>query len=317
MRYFIALFFIINSFAYAGGDWVGNGASFSENMFLLAFENIEQFVGSCLKDSECIDQAEQKLLLEKIYRSLPTEKKQNPIMIQFLNQSPIFIIDGQVKVAVTGLKTGDSIYINRDYLNGLNYPAQGVSLAQCISILVHELGHHQGIMDHTYLDQLGAKVSKYAQLDARFLSIDPRFSNIGAQLVVPKKIFEFSSTLALVDSDKFIDLTEKLNKLASCPNKSNQKTKKKSINFWNVSWINPLSYKPQLFGYVALRCVDIQGKEFDWIGDRFSVFLSYLKQDNKVIFNEKEIRFEFKSCDPSHDECNNIYKFLNQKKQKE
>jgi len=298
-----------------GGDWVGNGASFSENIFLLAFENIEHYINICLKDVNCDLDPTQRQYLEKIYFSIPKEKEKNPKMIQFREHSPFFIIDGQVKIAVTGLSQGDTIYVNKSLLNSSFYSVRGIDLSQSLSILIHELGHHQGLVNHNELDHLGAKVSKYSQIESQFLAIDPRFLNIGVQLVTPKNNSNFSSTLALVDSEKYIELSEQINKLSFCPYTTKGFSKKKSIIFWNVSWKKPLSSTPQMFGNIALRCIEEGGQEFDWVGDQFVISLSYKNVGNQIYFNEQNLHIEFTPCTREKNECQNLVQFFKFKNQ--
>lgn len=101
---------ILSVFAWAGGDWVGNGASLSENKIFIAFNNLEAYVASALADRVHPLGEADRILLEKIFHSLPNEKRMNPRMIQFKPHSSLFIIDGRAKVAVTGLSPGDTIF---------------------------------------------------------------------------------------------------------------------------------------------------------------------------------------------------------------
>jgi hypothetical protein len=260
------------------GDWVGNGASFAENLVLLAFQNLEFYLNACIREESCLNEI--KLLdpnqpdtIQNIFLSLREERKLNPEMIRFAPMSRLFEIDGEVKVAVTGLHKGDIIYINKDLLYEFdpNNKLKTITLLQIVSILIHELGHHQGITNHNYLDRIGAIVANQTRFESQFINLHPKINNLGAQFSSPRSSNISPSKLALIDEEKYLDLTAIINSIAQCPKINSETTYVKVINLWNVYWQNPMSTRAKLIAYLALKCQKQNGEYFEWVGDKLII----------------------------------------------
>ncbi len=145
--------------SWAGGD-AGNGGGVSEQYFVHAYLHLGDYIQICLDSDVCRLTPREQEMLVKILGSLPKEYKTKN-QVQFLTGSrykKFFTIDGLVRVAVTGNKVGDPIYV---YDNEL-YSASGkpITLGFAIGKLVHEFGHHHGVKDtpNDWLDRLGEKV---------------------------------------------------------------------------------------------------------------------------------------------------------------
>jgi hypothetical protein len=241
------------------GDWVGNGASFSENLVLFAYENLDFYIQSCLFDEKCITETNKideskPNTLKNIFQSIEYEKTINLNMIQFAPQSNLFVVDGKLKIAVTGIHKGDPIYFNKDMLYELDTGniLKPISLLQIVSILIHEFGHHQGILDHNYLDKIGVIVANQTRFESQFIKRYPRFNKLGAQLVSPRTNMIAPSKLALIDDEKYLDLSLIINKIVQCPQMESQATFVDTVNLWNVYWENPLNPRSRLIAYLAI-----------------------------------------------------------------
>lgn len=311
-KMFIYILFIFNFESNSraiGGDWVGNGASFAENIFLNAFHDIEYQISLCLLSQDCFIDDESYQVLDRLKKQITQEKQQNSKLIQFLPHGPFFIIQGDVKVAVTGLKMGSTVFINRDLINQyiVNPKIQPFNLQQATSILVHELGHHLGIADHHYLDQLGQRVANNQLLYSQFMMIDPRENHIGVQLVASVEFLKFSSMLTLIDEFQQIPLNDKIDNIIECPQMKDQSSQLIKVHFWNLSWQRPMSTQPILKFYIALLCRRQDGLEFQWVGDQIEVTTGFQRIQNQIVFNQDKINIQLKAC-PRNDvgECQDL-----------
>ena len=163
----LLLMVILASHANAGGgSEVGNGAGLAEVNFAFAYTNMGRYLDACLASSSCQVTEQEKVTLSYIKAALPLEQARNaghPLVFKSEQQeSGFFVIDGLLRVAKTGDEVGSSIYVNLDliYTNETN-PPQPAGVLTATAILIHELGHHQGIKNHQQLDLLGAKVHAF------------------------------------------------------------------------------------------------------------------------------------------------------------
>ena len=155
----------------------------------------------------------------KELEKLEKEKKEFKNLIRFLPHSPFFIIQDDVKVAVTGLKYGDLIYINRDLINQylINPHAKPFTFQEALSILVHEFAHHLGQTDHQMLDQLGKRVASNQWLSTQFVPIDPRTKFLGAQLTSSQNFLQINSNLIFIDEFQQINMQFEMKNYLTCP----------------------------------------------------------------------------------------------------
>ena len=156
------LFAVSAAFAsHRGGSEAGNGGGLAEKNVIFAYLNLEQYVDLCLGTGLCRINVGETEILTKIRAALPSEKtKEGQIVFHSEKKQPgLFKIDGQLRIAKTGDHVGDTIYVNTDLLY---YPVSGemraLDIPLSVSLLIHELGHHQGVRDHAALDVLGSKL---------------------------------------------------------------------------------------------------------------------------------------------------------------
>lgn len=149
------------------GDDVNNGSGLAEKTFVRAFASLDRYLGLCLHSQICRLSEKDRAVLTAIQDTLPLQNEAHSglIFASEREEPGTFIIDGELKIAKTGSKVGAPIYLNRDLIYRLSPDGglQPLALGEAVSILVHELGHHQGEMDHTYLDVLGNKVALVLQ----------------------------------------------------------------------------------------------------------------------------------------------------------
>ena len=226
------------------GSDAGNGGGLAEKNVTFAYMNLEKYADLCLGTGLCRLMSPEKDLLAKIRGALPAEKaKEGQIVFRSEKDKPgFFQIEGQLRVAKTGNSVGDPIYVNTDLLY---YPVSGemraVDIPLSVSILVHELGHHQGVKDHAALDVLGSK------LQALLLTQSQRaeFWNGNAALITyqlnavrrdedKKKLNAVDQLLLENDwngGSELVSLTEKVLAGIRCPEGA---TKPLSIRFYNL-----------------------------------------------------------------------------------
>ncbi|MCB0364317.1 MAG: hypothetical protein H6624_01710 [Bdellovibrionaceae bacterium] len=149
------------------GDDVNNGGGLAEKTFVRAFSSMEKYLSICLTSQACRLSERDRRILTAIKESHSLQAQgHGGLMFASEKEEPgTFLIDGELKVAKTGAAVGAPIYINQDliYAKGPEGTLQPMGLGEAVSVLVHELGHHQGEMDHTYLDVLGNKVALLLQ----------------------------------------------------------------------------------------------------------------------------------------------------------
>lgn len=150
----------IHSFA-GGGSIVGNGAGIVENNFQFVYMSLENTIGECFLLENCkLSEHEKDLLgsISVIIRKNSTKAKN----IYFISENdfPGFFdtgINEKHRIAKTGLTPESPIYINID----LVYSSEGkpaIDQQTIAALLVHEIGHQTGEVDHAALDILGAKI---------------------------------------------------------------------------------------------------------------------------------------------------------------
>lgn len=304
MKRFIFITCIFSSISWGGADWVGNGASLSENRILMAFGNIENYIEATLKDPTLNIDRDQFDILSKMLETIPHEKRMNPNMIQFSNESERFFIDGQVKVAFTGLSLGSTILINKKLLSYQNneHQYEEISLLQALSLLVHEFGHHQGITDHTFLDQLGALVANRTRFEEKWFILSPERASLGAQLFSPAKELKTSSALYLVNLNWYMDITEKILSLHLCEN-YNLGIELRALQVWNIYWEKPFGLRPKLRAYLSFEC---RWPNEEWklrVGDQLEIQTEIDESISFPAFKTNNVLLNIYRCERDNEIC--------------
>lgn len=171
MKHILASFVILLLAASAGaqirlgGDDVGNGGGLAEKNFVIAAQNLEVYSQLCISLPACRLDENERAVLWAIIQSMP-QQRANKAQLQFRSeraQPGFFILQGQPKVAKTGSRVGDPIYINVDLIymqNGFG-GIEAISIPDALAVLIHEYGHHVSRNSHAELDLLGVKVSLF------------------------------------------------------------------------------------------------------------------------------------------------------------
>lgn len=252
MKSFLAL--LISSFSALAiaGDHVGNGGGLAERNIVLAHQQIESYISLCLNAEACKLSARERDLLTKIVNAMPTERKSPQIAFASEKESPgMFMIDGEVRIAKTGDAVGDVIYFNRDmiYTKDVAGDTVAMSLAEAVSHWVHELGHHQGVYEHTELDLAGTKVSLQLQNHMQIAPFLP-LENILRAVVLNKRTNSTSPQIIFYAFGEVIEMTGEFERATKCwgfiptdedPNrlvlaKDGGGAKPLSIVFHNIYW---------------------------------------------------------------------------------
>lgn len=147
---------------YAGT--VRNGANLTNQILYQSLQQLETTLEEVTSKQSNQFTAEELRVLNAIKKELPNELK-NDHLIELSDDWATFVIDGEEKVAYTSDDIGGTIHVNARLLERLAEESRRSTptYQQTVQLLVHELGHHHKIEDHSWLDQLGAKVSRLAQ----------------------------------------------------------------------------------------------------------------------------------------------------------
>lgn len=143
----------------SGADIVGNGTGIVEQNFKYAYRNLDRTISQCLSTPACTsDQAERELLIRM--RQIVLDHRSDSNRLIFLKNSDFenFFhteLDPSERIAKTGFSSSLPIFINLSLAESLGM-ANDLSLI--IGILAHELGHQAGMLSHSYLDDLAARL---------------------------------------------------------------------------------------------------------------------------------------------------------------
>ena len=231
----VCLLMSFNSFA-KGGDEVRNGGGLAEQYLAFALENLGGSIDICLAKPACGKDEDGRAILAQIKDILPQEKKSNILRFESERKRPgFFLINGVVRLAVTGSKVGDPIYYNLDLLYQ-NNQAQ-MTYGQAIQTLVHELGHHLGLHDHDILEVLGAEVrsaNEGSVNDVVYLPAlnRPTFSAVATE----RKSFFEDGSLSLIFTGEVVSLNHHFNELLGTCSMPNDSIVSSAVQFFNLHW---------------------------------------------------------------------------------
>lgn len=279
LGYSILLGFLFCTMSIAvAGDRIGNGSGPSEQTVINAWLHLERFVNYCLADNFCdLAQSEKETLL-KIKdvigqeNSIPVEQLLIFTTADKMKDPKFFHIDGQAKMAKTGGRIGSPIFFNLDLLNSRPSPKiiRPISMSDAIALLVHEVGHHTGELDHTMLGALGAKVASAASKNTEEATLFLNSDDLKIVVMNPSGNIGYPLVLAQV-LGKTVNLTEQVKEELKCSADWDSlfiKKRPMGAKFFNLYWpIKDLHLKEKsdlkfvLKGNLALYCGD---DESDW-----------------------------------------------------
>ena len=194
------LFVSFKSFS-RGGDIIGNGGGIAESNFVHAYARIYKLIDNCLSSNYCTRNEKDFYDLLNI-REASANNIRNIDRLIFSSPDKMpeifYTHDADVvRLAVTGLKATDPIYVNLDLLytkkNGKEFPA--LSYGEIVAILIHEMGHNVGIKDHTHLDFLGSLVRDF--MEQRFFSEQYHVGNNTNSTVFDINLMNFSDEMKI------------------------------------------------------------------------------------------------------------------------
>lgn len=256
------------------GDEVNNGGGLAEKNIQFAYLNMGFYINLCLNTANCKTTSAEQTLLNKIRNGLPAEY-QNTRQLQLKSEiaNPgTFIIDQELKLAVTGGKIGSAIYVNTDLIYTKDNRQQliAMSIAEAVTMLIHEFGHHHDNADHNYLDRLGIKVSMAIHQNILQTQLLPHSGKIKSLVINGQEIQSHPQILIYLDQ-QIIDATAIFKRSIRCPiipiisgiphvpgaTFSNKKAR--GSTFHNMYWLridkeNGNTFKYKLKGNLAAYC---------------------------------------------------------------
>lgn len=310
---FYLLISLITSVVFAGHEVGGGGIA--ENNVLYAYHHLDAIIDLCFHShGGCSLEEKETLLLSKIRSSLPEEKK-TVDQIVFLSEAKnpgFFIVEGQVRIAKTAYRIGAPIHFNQDLMypkemavptsTGLVPNDRPLDIPLAAAILIHELGHHQGEKNHTFLDLLGTKVQSVLRVYTQELDGGPE-----ARYLI-SNAYEYQTTgtsdLIVRDGEKIVNLTPYLLSNLKCPSGYLPL----QYSFWNLHWMQKTEFSGKqilpLRIRISMNCSDsifVKNKE-----EREAV-LSLLierKENAKFIFLKQPKSVEILDCRENPANCN-------------
>ncbi|MBY0371384.1 hypothetical protein K2X33_11900 [bacterium] len=288
------------------GGSSGGGGGLAEKNFVMAHQNIANYASICLASAACRLTTDQTTLLDKIVRQMPGEgRAEVQLVFDSEKANPgMFYLDGAVRVAKTGGKVGDTIYVNRDmlYTKDASGVTNAMTLPTAVAILVHELGHHHGATDHTALDALGGKVEAYLGqhsqvLDGWLWDVPIRVTAIypvgNSPKATPLKGF---TQVIFSDTDSLFDITPQIEALDVCYEQRTDTFVPAQASFvYNMAWeqhsyyLNHLGDPGPGFKYMRVNADKVAtcGANGDTIGGYWIDLLLRLAPDGAVLGIEK------------------------------
>ena len=258
------------------GSSAGNGGGIAEKNFHFAYSYLNRAIELCVDSpAACRLLPEQEDALRNIHTSLADGSETAQILFSSEISNPgFFKIDGQIRVAKTGDHVGDPIYVNLDLIytkgSGGRYTALDIPTAS--SVLVHELGHHQGIKDHQFLDQLGTRIQVLLLNKSQEIGFNP--GNPGNPDLIQVTAIELNringfDQLLVAGSNDVSNITEIIQSNFKCSKPVNARL----TGFWikNLSWErggsfdeNTRIYRQPLQAWISPFCEGAQ--TINWRG---------------------------------------------------
>ena len=203
------LFFSISTLA---GGYVGNGGGLAEQNFNYAYTAIPRSIdGVLFTRPDSFNSLETELLLAIKDIVLKNSSRADRLVFISGKDYPAFFKTGPTehhRIAVTGDSPEASIYVNTDLLYDFD-GQQTTDLGTKFAILIHELGHQAGEMNHQRLDILGSKVRDYINQSSKLHELEfhdqsYKFTLINRQTDMQTADFLFQGPKGLQNLNPFI-----------------------------------------------------------------------------------------------------------------
>jgi hypothetical protein len=206
-------------FSHAFADQVGNGGGLAEKNISFAYLNLSKYITICLQSRKCEITSDERNLLIQIQDHLGDEGDPSHLLVMKSEAADpdFFVINKIVRLAKTGSKVGDPIYFDTDLLYRKDQGGiHALSLHEAVAHLIHELGHHHGVTDHTALDLLGSKVQIATLWHTQAIDLGRYQPQVEVMVIDFGKRDGFSQ-LILTDGVQMVDLTPYLKSAIHCP----------------------------------------------------------------------------------------------------
>ena len=144
------------------GDVVGNGGGLYEAQAYFVYQNLDKMVTDTLEQESISLNNDERKILKEIGLVLQGTKKRGKLIFLNSKDFPNFFYDEKTdqaeRLAKTGFGPQYPIFLNRDQIEK-EFETDDLLW---VSILIHELGHQAGVINHDTLDRIGAKVALVA-----------------------------------------------------------------------------------------------------------------------------------------------------------
>lgn len=159
----LVLTFTVQAKETGGGVIVGNGAGYAEGLFQQSYQSLPIVINSVFSTQDSFS-TDEISLLEKINK-IARENSSKKDRLIFLSEKdhPGFFNTGELehnRYAKTFSSSDSPIFINLDWVY-TEESRKFLNHASVMALLIHEIGHQTGEINHNELDILGAKVKTF------------------------------------------------------------------------------------------------------------------------------------------------------------
>lgn len=237
------------------------------------FAKLPSILQFCLQNQDCLPDIDQRQVIQTILQNMSAELNfKNGLRFESgLKKPELFMIDGQIKAAVTGLKVGDPIYFNLDFLYHLkNNRLNPISVYPMLSMLIHELGHHASIQDHSFLDLIANQLSSFFQNHHNYVEFneDPQMGFDHETVNFKLHILEYPSSqntdfqlrpnIFMTDSLHVFDFNSYFEPLLACPKSFHLKNYRVNEMQWTGQTIWSNEYRRVLYNGEGQKWIQVQ-----------------------------------------------------------
>ena len=180
---------------------------------------------------------------------------------------------------------------------------QFIDIPLSASILIHELGHHQGVKDHSRLDKLGTVMQSFLlthTLRAEFWNGNAALITLQNNIVrsdEDKNHLHYFDQVLLENDSRLYDLKQKILTNIQCPNK---KEKPIGLRLYNVHEDRGVTFnsitrklvKPVIVWYILSCKMDVESDHGD-----LNIELPFIKNlDDSFTYLPEQMTVKQKSC---------------------
>ncbi len=284
------------------------------------FKNLTNSYGrygsGCLFDAnKCGLSNEEVTILQKIVQSQPEETKNTKFNIVNGSRYPqVFEQGGAPRIAATGNTRFAPVYFDVDRIVDLKTGAL-LPMAQMISLLVHEMGHHEGVDDtqERILDRIGNAVAQNFKMNTMAIDlkalglphIRAEFHNLmdfeKLKSVPDRSLRQAEAGVAFGNGTVFYDFDLPRQIVIRFAKRCDSEDHVQLIHFSNLRWWNPPSVPKEgervnLISRIKVMCgEDI--KTAETYEATFLMFAELMKKNSQWILNEGRTGYDIVSHD--------------------